>query len=173
MMKAPFRGFAASLAMLAWLASNPALAQQDFGALQVQRGEEVFEFRPDEQPEYKIWTTRKGDERLLAGWRQIEQLGKRETFAQLAGLPGGAGPFGLMIGIQREEGFRNYSTGCSPDNRRPCDPASFGLSLDLDAGTVTLDNTEFRRNTLDDGPDADERIRASGTLRLIGQPVRR
>jgi hypothetical protein len=161
------------LSLLAFLTSASALAQQDLGTLHVTRGGETLEFRPNEQPEYKIWTTRKGEERLMAGWRHIEQPRTREIFAQFAGLPEGTGPFGLMIAIQRDGHFRNYSTGCSPDNRRPCDPASFGLSLDLEAGTVTLDNAEFKRNSLDDGPDADERIRASGTLRLIGQPVRR
>jgi uncharacterized protein (DUF736 family) len=158
--------------LLAALLPAPLVAQDDLGTLEITRDGERIVFDPDEQPEYRIRINRKGEERLLAGWRRIEDQGRRVIIAQLAAPADGKGKFGLMIAIERDGEFRNYSTGCSPDRKSPCDPATFGLSLDLAMGTLTVTDAEFRRDSLDDGPDADQRIRASGVLRLTGAPQR-
>ena len=171
-MHAPsFTRFVGSAIVFAALLPCAAIAQQDFGSLQVTRAGELLVFNPDAQPENRIWVNRKGEERLLLGWRQNDPQNPRVVVAQLGGTVDD-GKFGMMLVIELDGATRNYSAGCTSKRRSPCDPADFGLLLDRASGTVTVDNAEFKRDTLEDGPDADERVRASGVLRIVGEPRR-
>lgn len=150
----------------------PAQAQRDLGSLEITRAGELIDFHPDELPEHRIWQDRRGESRLLVGWRKIDSDTGHMIVAQLAGLADREDAFGLMLVIQQGGRLLNYSSGCSLNSRRTCDPASYGLVLDLEGATLTVQNAEFKRDSLGDGPEADERIRASGVLRLIGTPER-
>lgn len=168
------------VAVGAWCWPDHAVAQHDSGLGVVrfvfESGYPDYEFRPDRQPENRIRINRKGEERLLAGWRYDAAPGSadelRNAVVQVAAHADGRGRFGVMFAIERGREFRNYSAGCGPDSHRQCDPAALGLALDLDAGTLRLDQVLLTRDTLDDGPEANEQVTASGTLYFTGKPAR-